>query len=113
MEEHLDHEALAELKEVMEEDFETLLSTYLNDSRQRITSLASAVEAGDPESFARTAHSLKGSCINIGAMRLGQLCAKAEHTGRSGGLEGADSDLEVITAEFEIVTEQLVSYLHR
>ncbi|MAL98574.1 Hpt domain-containing protein [Hydrocarboniclastica marina] len=112
MDEHLDHEALAELREVMEEDFETLLGTYLNDSRMRISALADAAEAGNPELYARTAHSLKGSCINIGAMRLGQLCAGAERTGRSGDLGGAQKDLQVIQSEFEIVAEQLNSYIH-
>lgn len=111
MDEHLDHEALAELREVMEEDFETLLRTYLNDSRMRISALADAAEAGNPELFARTAHSLKGSCINIGAMRLGQLCAEAERTGRGGALDGAQKDVQAIQSEFQVVFEQLNSYI--
>src|SRR5690554_1499436 len=33
---HLDEEALAELKDVMEEEFDVLIQTYLADSRSRI-----------------------------------------------------------------------------
>lgn len=110
-EEHLDHEALAELKEVMEEDFEILISTYLSDSRMRIEALKAALETDDPEQYSKTAHSLKGSCINIGAMRLGHLCMVAERDGRAGDMREAPVNLASIESEFEFVSEQLASYL--
>ena len=108
---HLDHEALAELKEVMEEDFHILLSTYLSDSQVRIDGLKQALNNNDPEQYARAAHSLKGSCINIGAMRLGNLCMSAERAGRAGELHSAPTNLAAIESEFELVSEQLESYL--
>lgn len=110
-EEHLDHEALAELKEVMEEDFHVLLSTYLSDSEMRILALQKALGSNDPEQYAKTAHSLKGSCINIGAMRLGNFCMVAERDGRAGDLAGAPANLSAIELEFAIVSKQLAPYL--
>lgn len=109
--EHLDHEALAELKEVMEEDFHILLSTYLSDSEMRIQALQTALKNNDPEQYAKTAHSLKGSCINIGAMRLGSFCMMAERDGRSGQLADAPASLSAIESEFAIVSQQLSPYL--
>jgi HPt (histidine-containing phosphotransfer) domain-containing protein len=111
--EHLDHEALAELKEVMEEDFGILLSTYLSDSRMRIQALKAALDKDDPEQYAKTAHSLKGSCINIGAMKLGNLCMVAERDGRAGDLQQASVNLAAIDSEFVIVANQLSSYLKK
>ena len=67
---HLDVEALAELQDVMEDEFDVLIQTYLADSRSRIDGLKEALATADPEHFAKTAHSFKGSCINIGAPRL-------------------------------------------
>lgn len=110
-EEHLDHEALAELKEVMEEDFHILLSTYLSDSEARIRALQAALDGDDPEQFAKTAHSLKGSCVNIGATKLGNFCMMAERDGRTGTLVGASASLSAIESEFAIVSRQLSAYL--
>lgn len=110
-EEHLDHEALAELKEVMEEDFPILLGTYLSDSEMRIRALQTALHSNDPDQYAKAAHSLKGSCINIGAMRLGAFCNLAETIGRAGNLNDAPANLSAIEAEFAIVAKQLSPYL--
>lgn len=111
MEEHLDLKALTELKEVMEEDFEVLLSTYLSDSAVRIRALRVALESNSPEEYAKTAHSLKGSCINIGAMKLGRYCSIAENDGRTGYLSQASSNLAAIETEFAVVSYQLSAYL--
>lgn len=105
--EHLDHEALAELKDVMEDEFSILIETYLQDSAERVRQLQHAFALRDADAFGRMAHSFKGSCINIGAPRLGELCMEAERMGRQGSLDGAPALLEAIAAEFEIVREQL------
>ena len=79
---HLDEEALAELRDVMEDEFPVLIENYINDSRERISALEDAIEAGDAEECRKTAHSFKGSCINIGAPRLGSICFLAEQAAR-------------------------------
>lgn len=109
---HLDEEALAELKEVMEEEFCILIETYLSDSQDRISALQKALDAGNEDSFARSAHSFKGSSINIGAPLLGALCLEAEMAGREGRLQDAGVTLERIVLEFQTVRalfQQLLS----
>ena len=64
----LDEEALAELQDVMEDEFGVLIETYLADSRTRISGLKEAADTGDAERLRKAAHSLKGSCINIGTL---------------------------------------------
>lgn len=108
---HLDHDALAELKDVMEEDFDILLETYLSDSRTRLEALKEAADGEDSEAFAKTAHSFKGSCINIGALRLGELCYEAEQSGKAGDMSQAQRMLSEIVTEFDLVESQLRSYL--
>lgn len=110
---HLDEEALAELRDVMEDEFEVLIQTYLADSRDRIRALREALTAEDSDAFARTAHSFKGSCINIGAPRLGELCLQAEITGKESRLEDAPGLLDEIDLEFEKVIERLDGLLVR
>ncbi len=102
---HLDEEALAELRDVMEDEFDILIQTYISDSRERIQALHQALSGDDQDAFAKTAHSFKGSSVNIGASRLGDLCQKAELAGREGRLDEARQTLPEIEAEFETVRE--------
>ncbi|AXS82422.1 MULTISPECIES: Hpt domain-containing protein [Marinobacter] len=110
---HLDEEALAELQDVMEDEFDVLIQTYLADSRDRIRSLREALEANDSDAFIKTAHSFKGSCINIGAPRLGELSLNAEMAGKESRLEEAPALLDAIEAEFHQVTQRLEGLLVR
>lgn len=102
---HLDEEALAELQDVMEDEFGTLIHTYLSDSKDRIENLKAAINDGDADALAKTAHSFKGSCINIGAPRLGALCREIEKAGLENLLDDAPPALDAIEAEFQRVTD--------
>lgn len=110
---HLDEEALAELQDVMEDEFDMLIQTYLNDSRERIESLKAALNEGRVDAFAKTAHSFKGSCINIGAPRLGELCREAEKAGRDERLSDVLPVLDAIEVEFQRVTDGLHTLMAR
>lgn len=107
---HLDEEALAELQDVMEDEFEVLIQTYVSDSRARVTTLKEALAAGDTAAFTKTAHSFKGSCINIGVPHLGELCQAAEAAGRAGDLEQGEVLLEKIEKELERVVDMLEGF---
>lgn len=109
---HLDEEALAELRDVMEDEFAILIETYLNDSRDRIAALGLALEQGDADEFRATAHSFKGSCINIGAPRLGALCFQAEQSGRESRLDDGAACLKEIEAEFQQVKKLFQERFH-
>ncbi|MDX1633473.1 MAG: Hpt domain-containing protein [Marinobacter sp.] len=104
---HLDEEALAELQEVMEDEFDILIRTYLSDSEDRIRTLRNALGNGDADAFAKSAHSFKGSCFNIGAPQLGSLCLAAEIAGREGSLVNAEAQLAAIENEFQVIREML------
>ncbi len=100
---HLDQEALAELKEVMEGDFDVLITTYLADSRDRIATLRASLEDQDADAFTKAAHSFKGSSVNIGAPQLGELCLLAEQAGHSAQLGDAANLLDRIEREYDTV----------
>lgn len=110
---HLDNEALAELREVMEDEFDVLIRTYLSDSCERIDVLRSSLSERDAEAFTKSAHSFKGSCINIGAPRLGLLCSDAELAGKEERLDEAVHILDSIQSEFTVVRQLLEKTLVR
>ena len=105
--EHLDHTAIATLKEVMEDDFQLLIDTFVNDSKERLQVLAAALAAGDAEEVRRSAHGLKGSSSNVGALRLAEICFQLEEAGRENRLDGMAEMLADAEAEYQIVHEQL------
>lgn len=108
---HLDQEALAELQDVMEDEFDILINTYIKDSSDRIAHLRSALDQEDADRFAKSAHSFKGSCINIGAPRLGELCSEAEKAGRDSRLGEAAAMVDAIESEFRQVEQTLRRFL--
>ncbi len=106
-ENHIDSEALSTLKEIMEDDFSLLIETFINDSTERLASLAEELERGDADAVRRSAHSFKGSSSNIGAPLLADLCFVLETRGNEGNLEGMQDHLVKVVDEFNLVKEEL------
>lgn len=88
--EHLNMVALAELKEVMEDDFALLIETYINDSLKRVEDIADAFQQADSSRLSKAAHSLKGSCSNVGAVCLYEMCKEIEIFAKNNQLADAE-----------------------
>ena len=104
---HLDTVALNELKQIMGDEFSTLIETFENDSVIRIQSIKDAVAGGNPDDIRRAAHSFKGSASNMGATALADLCRTMEERGHNGSAEGCDQLLEQIVTEYAHVQAAL------
>ncbi|MGO4310166.1 Hpt domain-containing protein [Pseudomonas sp. KB_15] len=72
---HVDRDVLSALQEVMEDAYPDLLDVFLADSEERLKVLRAADSAA---LLVETAHSFKGSCSNMGALRLTELCHQLE-----------------------------------
>lgn len=84
-----------------------LADIFLSDIPQRLAELRQALGAQDAASFAYVAHTLKGSCGNIGAAHLADLCDALQTAGRASDLTNADQILAELEAEVEQVSAQL------
>ncbi len=109
IDQHLDLAALASLKDIMEDDFGLLIDTFINDSEERLLTLAQDLERADADSVRRSAHSFKGSSSNIGAPRLAELCQHLEDRGNEGKLDGLEAQLALVSEEFNHVRAGLRS----
>ncbi|CAI8825945.1 Hpt domain-containing protein [Pseudomonas sp. YuFO20] len=78
--EHLDLDALSALREVMEDEYPKLLDTFLSDSEERLGLLRKAQQGAQ---LIEEAHSFKGSSLNMGAVRLAELCGQLEKSANS------------------------------
>jgi two-component system, sensor histidine kinase and response regulator len=100
----LDRDVLAnlrDLQEVGEPDLlKELTELFLADVPLQIAVLRKVVEAGDIPSVERIAHTLRGSCGNMGARTMEALCAELEETARSGDLRAAQELISSLEEEF-------------
>jgi HPt (histidine-containing phosphotransfer) domain-containing protein len=100
----VDAEALARLRELQEPgepDFVTeLIDHLLDEMPERLDRLAELVSAGDARGAERLAHSMKGSCANLGVMATARACHAIELRASEGSLEGVAELLEGLRREF-------------
>jgi len=108
---HLDAQAVVELKGVMGSDFALLVQTFFSDSDQRIEAVRAALDGADPEALRRAAHSFKGSSSNMGAPHLAELCRELEELGRAGRVDGGAQLLQEMIAEYDGVHAELAALL--
>ena len=92
----LDWDFLGELREIMEDEFDLLLATYLDESAKQFHAVCRAADDGTMDELRRSAHCLKGSCANIGAGKLTDLCFTLEQTAKNG--EVGEGEVEALIA---------------
>ena len=105
----IDEDIIAELIDVMGEDFNTVLDAYLLDTPDLIDAMEAAAASHDADGLVNPAHSLKSTSANFGAMKLSRLAEKIELRARSGDVAGAPRMVERANAEFRVVKDKLVA----
>ncbi len=108
---HISYDALSSLKDMMEDDFIFLIDTFIQDSQERVATLHDLVGCDEPDAIRRAAHSFKGSCSNLGAVRLASLCAALEAKALAQDLHSFEADLVDIKAEFLIVKQMMLDFI--
>ncbi|MFP8965879.1 Hpt domain-containing protein [Pokkaliibacter sp. CJK22405] len=103
----LDLVLLAELQDVMEEEFASLLVTYIDDSTQRLSRLKGALQAEDAEDARQFAHSVKGSSSNIGALQLAEHLKEMEYNAGSKDWPALNDLFAQVVAEHQAVCQEL------
>lgn len=108
---HIDPATLEMLLEVLEDGFPTLVETFISDSQLRIDDIKAGLEANHAEAVRRSAHSLKGSSSNLGAVVLAELSQRLELAAQGGDLQDVPGIIERIEVEFFAVKDTLSPWL--
>jgi len=118
---HLSYDVLNSLKDIMEDDFVLLIDTFIQDSQSRLQALQELVGGNDRDSIRldsilldsirRDAHSFKGSCSNLGALRLASFCAVLESKALNKSVDDLGVDLAEIKEEFFIVRKMMLDFI--
>jgi HPt (histidine-containing phosphotransfer) domain-containing protein len=90
---------------------EELRDLFLEETPVQLETLRYATGGADALSIERVAHTLKGTCGNMGATRMAAICAELEDVGRSGELERAPLVVDRLEAELKRVREELEKVL--
>ncbi|HOP40377.1 MAG TPA: Hpt domain-containing protein [Geobacteraceae bacterium] len=80
-----------------------LIRVFLDSTPEMLNEMRSALRRSDPDSLAKTAHSMKSGSMNVGATELGSLCASLEKTTRNGAMKGAEDLFAKLEAQYEAV----------
>jgi len=108
-EDHFDMESLEDLKDIMEEDFQMLLDTFIADSEAKVEEIGGIIAGGDPEALRQVAHSIKGSSGNVCATALSEIARQLEAMGKDGDVSGAPAAYDALKAEFAVTKDILLN----
>jgi HPt (histidine-containing phosphotransfer) domain-containing protein len=78
----IDRTVLEELYEIMEDEFVSVLESYLKSAPGLMYSIRDAVKDLDMDALVKSAHPLKSSSANVGALELSTLARELEFKGR-------------------------------
>ncbi|MEM1436372.1 MAG: Hpt domain-containing protein [Pseudomonadota bacterium] len=84
MTQYIDETTLEVLQEVMEDEFPEVLQAFIVQAENDWPAAKIALDAADLEGLSRSAHSLKGSALSLGAGPLSELLETLEHEARAG-----------------------------
>lgn len=76
----LDTEQLDELKFVLEDDYPAFIDSFVVDTERKLEQLRVLLAQKSFQESCDVAHSLKGSCLNLGATRMAEQCQRLQQT---------------------------------
>ena len=102
---------LDELREVLGNEVDKIITVYLEDAPRLIAQLERAAVSGDPIALRVAAHTLKSSSANVGASTLSEAARDLEEGARDGSMKKPEIMVARIVTEFAQVRSALLSKL--
>ncbi|HET6447454.1 MAG TPA: Hpt domain-containing protein [candidate division Zixibacteria bacterium] len=104
----IDQTTYDELKDLVGEEFiGELVETFFEEAPGLLKAMRQALVDVDPETFRRSAHSLKSNSATFGATHLAALARELEVRSRDSDLEQAEPKLDELEAEYRRAAEAL------
>lgn len=104
--------SIQDLSEPGDEDdfFKELLSIFFQRVPTLLAELETAVTGMNPLKLERSAHALKGTSGNLGAMLMMKLAEQLENTGRAGKLDNAAEVLAELHTVYGLTKKELETH---
>lgn len=89
---------------------EQILAAFVDDSQQRIEAMRTSIKRRDFDVLRRAAHELKGASGVVGAQQMMRCCGKLQELAEQRSVDGAESLLDRLEANFMEVREALTAW---
>ncbi len=99
----MDAAAFTEMKELMGEAFEDIITMCLQSLPEQLTEIETAIKNQDADIVFKIAHKMKSSCGSIGAFGLAEKAEAVELIGRQGSTQGANEAFTELQSSLEEV----------
>ena len=84
-----------------------IITIYLDSAPKLMEAIKTAISAADGTLVSKSAHALKSSSMNVGALGLGSLCAELERLGKTDSIEEAKNLFDRVETLYAAVTTAL------
>jgi CheY-like chemotaxis protein len=88
-----------------------LIGQFVHETEPLLVELRHALETGDAVAVGRIAHSIKGSCIQLGGRRLALSCGRLGVRATSGSLSDGQRDLMDVEIDYKELRSSLAEQL--
>lgn len=106
----LDPDMILSLKDILGDNFNSLIGQFQEDGQRRIDALGPAVRNKDFDTINKQAHGLKGSARNLGANALAEHCDVLEIAGRNEVDEKLETSLAAVEQSFAAAMAELEAH---
>ncbi len=110
----IDEKALGKIRALQQPDKEDLvskiISLYLTSAPGLMSLIQRSLENGNLTALKESAHSLKSSSANVGAVAVAKLCKKLEASAREGKLEHSQGLVKELESQFQQARAALDQY---
>lgn len=107
----LNFEVINGLKELGEGDedsfFQEIVGLYIDQAQSLIDEVKAHAESGEAEMLGKTAHTLKGASLNVGARLFADVCKTIEIAGKTGNLDGIGTEVGKLDELHQFTIEEL------
>ena len=84
-----------------EEDYRELIELFLETGKADYDTLKNALEAGDAEQVARSAHTISGASGNLGLLNIHAVAKRIEQSAIEKKLDTINTDVETLQGGFD------------
>jgi len=101
----VDKQVVAEMRELLAEEFDEVLAEYLVDARQQIAAIERAAQQGERQAICVHAHTLGSSSAHLGFKRLSGYAHYVELLSRGAQEEDYRSHAAILWREYRELSE--------
>ena len=107
----IDQDVIDSLTEIGDKEFLVeLIDIFLSQSKGLIQEIIKAVGECNASDLMKSSHKLKGSCLNLGANDLGNICHQLEAKGKENDFSNIAQIIQPLDSVYQQTCEALIKF---